>query len=406
MPRPALRVDRHGDITVRSERPGTWTASTYVRDQDGARRRVRATGATRSAARTALEDKLDERPSFLAQDITPDTTLADLLTKHFDELRSSGKVTAQTLDNYDYLIRRHLIPGVGNLRVMEATTGRLDRFIKTLAAHTPTQARHCRIILKAALGLAVRHDAIATNPVAGTATVAKHKTEIRALDVDEFATLRRRVALWQQGLNPMTGEPEHDNGRPRPADLLDVVDLLAAAGARTGEVLALLWRDVDFDATPPTVTISGTVVPIRGRGYVRQDHPKTDSGWRTVTLPRFAVETLQRLRERQGGDPDDAAPVLPSAAGTLRSPANFRRQWRAARSAAGFDWVTPKTFRKTVATLLDGERSTKAAAAQLGHSGTAVTRQHYIKKAHRAPDNSAILQAFAPPKQSGAAKGA
>jgi integrase len=174
--------------------------------------------------------------------------------------------------------------------------------------------------------------------------------------------------------------------------------MLAATGARTGEVLALLWRDVDLDAAPPTVTISGTVVPIRGQGYVRQDHPKTDSGWRTVTLPQFAVETLQRLREGRGGDPDDAAPVLPSASGTLRSPANFRRQWRAARSAAGFDWVTPKTFRKTVATLLDRERSTKAAAAQLGHSGTAVTRQHYIKKAHRAPDNSTILQALAPPQ--------
>jgi integrase len=280
---------------------------------------------------------------------------------------------------------------------MEATTGRLNRFIKTLAAHTPTQARHCRIILKAALSLAVRHDAITTNPVAGTATVPKRKSEIRALDVEEFSTLRRRVALWQQGLNPMTGEPEHDNGRLRPADLLNVVDLLVATGARTGEVLALLWRDVDFDAVPPTVTISGTVVPIRGQAYVRRDHPKTDSGWHTVTLPRFAVETLHRLRERQDGDPGDAAPVLPSAAGTLRSPANFRRQRRAARSAGGFDWVTPKTFRKTVAMLLDRERSTKAAAAQLGHSGTTVTRQHYIKKAHRAPDNSTILQALAPP---------
>jgi hypothetical protein len=68
-------------------------ASTYVRDQDGARRRVCATGPTKSAARTALEDKLDERPSFLAEDITPGTTLAELLAKHHDELRASGKVT-------------------------------------------------------------------------------------------------------------------------------------------------------------------------------------------------------------------------------------------------------------------------------------------------------------------------
>jgi integrase len=159
---------------------------------------------------------------------------------------------------------------------------------------------------------------------------------------------------------------------------------------------------VDLDAKPATVTITGTVVPIRGQGNIRQGHPKTGSGWRTVTLPRFAVETLGRLRERQGGTPDAAAPVLPSAPGTL-PPANFRRQWRAARAASGFDWAIPKTFRKTVATLLDRERSAKAAAAQLGHSGTAVTRRHYIKRAHRAPDNSTILQALAPSKSTGPA---
>jgi integrase len=87
--------------------------------------------------------------------------------------------------------------------------------------------------------------------------------------------------------------------------------------------------------------------------------------------------------------------VAPSVLGDSAHTPDSSFQWRAARSASGFDWVTPKTFRKTVATLLARERSTKA-AAQLGHSGTTVTRQHYIKKGHRATDNSTILQALAP----------
>jgi integrase len=66
----------------------------------------------------------------------------------------------------------------------------------------------------------------------------------------------------------------------------------------------------------------------------------------------------------------------------------------------GFEWVTPHTFRRTVATVLDRERSTDDAAAQLGHSDTAVTKAHYIAKAHRAPDVSDTLQQFArPPDQ-------
>jgi len=60
---------------------------------------------------------------------------------------------------------------------------------------------------------------------------------------------------------------------------------------------------------------------------------------------------------------------------------------------------TPTLARRcrTVATLLDRERSTDHAAAQLGHSDTAVTKAHYIAKAHRAPDVSNVLQQLSRP---------
>ena len=33
--------------------------------------------------------------------------------------------------------------------------------------------------------------------------------------------------------------------------------------------------------------------------------------------------------------------VFPSATGTVRDPSNYRKQWRTAREAIGFEWVTP-----------------------------------------------------------------
>ncbi|MDR2565911.1 MAG: hypothetical protein LBC97_07605 [Bifidobacteriaceae bacterium] len=44
-----------------------------------------------------------------------------------------------------------------------------------------------------------------------------------------------------------------------------------------------------------------------------------------------------------------------------------------------------------MATLLDRERTTADAAAQLGHSSPAVTRTHYVQKAHQAPDVTDVL---------------
>ncbi|WP_258041916.1 hypothetical protein [Brevibacterium sediminis] len=56
--------------------------------------------------------------------------------------------------------------------------------------------------------------------------------------------------------------------------------------------------------------------------------------------------------------------------------------------------ISPHVFRKSVATLIDAEATLEAAAAVLGHSGTAVTAKHYVKKATAAPDMSEILNRF------------
>ena len=171
--------------------------------------------------------------------------------------------------------------------------------------------------------------------------------------------------------------------------------MLLGTGARIGEVLAIRWEsDVDLTTNPATVTISGTVVRLPGKaadggGLIRQSHPKTDAGYRTVKLPAFARDTLMRLYLNATPTADHL--VFPSAAGTLRDPHNVRRQWRDARGEQ-FAWVTPHSFRKTVATLIDREATTEDAASQLGHSGTAVTRKHYIEKAASAPDLTDLPQ--------------
>ncbi|GAB2920802.1 hypothetical protein GCM10027280_04750 [Micromonospora polyrhachis] len=72
--------------------------------------------------------------------------------------------------------------------------------------------------------------------------------------------------------------------------------------------------------------------------------------------------------------------------------ASVRRQWRQARADTNLAWVTPHTFRKTVATLIKNEADTKSAAAQLGHSSEEVTDTYYIAKPVQAPDVSSILE--------------
>jgi integrase len=89
-------------------------------------------------------------------------------------------------------------------------------------------------------------------------------------------------------------------------------------------------------------------------------------------------------------NPHDA--IFTSRRGTWLSPNNVRRQWRQARADTGLGWVTPHTFRKTVATLIDKEADAKKAAALLGHASEDVTDTYYIAKPVLAPDVSDILE--------------
>lgn len=66
-------------------------------------------------------------------------------------------------------------------------------------------------------------------------------------------------------------------------------------GFRRGELGALTWRDIDFDAH--TVTISKAAA-LRQGGYTIKE-PKTKKGFRTVTLPKVCFDLLRQWKSQE-----------------------------------------------------------------------------------------------------------
>ena len=182
-------------------------------------------------------------------------------------------------------------------------------------------------------GLATRHDALEHNPVrdAGRISPGKPRRFPRALSVVETRELR----AWLS-----------NDEKARERDLPDLVDIILATGLRVGEALAVTWDAVDPSAG--TVEVRGTVIGVKERGLMIKPAPKTRAGFRTLLLPSWAVEML---RLRPPGRPDQT--VFCSALGGLRDRDNALGDLRNALNAAGFEWVTSHTFRRTVATLMD-----------------------------------------------------
>lgn len=381
MARQPLPLGTWGKIK-RTSTPNGEKAYARFRDYDGVTRQVEKVGKTPAAAERALVEALRDRSKLPVEDLTPDTrlgTVADAWLLEFAALdRAEG-----TRVLYGRALA-HVRKALGEVTLREATVPAVDRFLKAVSKSSgPSMGQICRVVLQGILGVAVRQGAIAANPVRDAAPITLPKREVRAFSVEAVILLRTQLKAWDAGLTK--------GNHPRTTDLADVVDMILATGVRSGEVLAIGWDHLDLSSDPCTVDIRGTMVWTKGEGLRVQAHPKSETSKRGLQLPPFAVEMLmRRMVESQ------SPMVFPSSLGTLRSPNNFRRQWRDFRDANGYEeWVTPKTFRKAVATLVKAEAGLDAAAGQLGHAGTAVTSKHYVEQTHQGPDVRDILQRFA-----------
>jgi len=384
--RPPLPVGTWGKIR-RTELPsGRWQAATRFRDYDGKTREVTAQGGSGAAAERSLVIGLSNRAYQADADITGDTRIRQLAELWLEEIEGEGGREDTTIANYRGVIAYSILPVLGDLRVKELTVSRADRFVKEAMKRTPGQASRIKGLLTWMLDMAVRHEAIRHNPMTSVTKVNTRHKAVRAMTEGQLKVIRDAVRAWRQP-GPDGRRPP---GPPPTDDLADIIEMFIATGARINEVLAIRDEDVELGTDKATVTISGTLKSVKGKGVVRKPTPKTDASFRTLTLPDFAANLL--LRRRVECPPNDLGAVFTSRNGTWKNASNVRRTWREIRLEIGMEWVTPHHFRKTVATIIERELGSKAAAAQLGHTSPSVTHRHYIEQSHVAPDMSEMLQ--------------
>ena len=361
--RPSLPLGKHGEIWTRRDGK-TFVAYCYYRDMDGVTRRVKASAPKAEAARLRLQDRLDTRGALGSGDITADSTVVKLAEAWQAQLGTGQS----TKDDYARHTKNHIIPAMGSLKLREVTVGRVEAFLNS-KKDKPSIARNCRTILSLMFGYAARLDAVDTNLVRDTSTV-KYARKVTAMSVEDLEAFRTHIGEW-------AGDREDRQY------VVDIADLFIATGLRPGELLGLLWSDIDFKDR--TLTVSGTLKVDSVNGFHRQPYPKSESGERTLVLPEFVWPMLAR---RKIADKSDK--VFPGRGDVWRRPANFHTTWKAAR---GEKWATvkQKDMRTAVATLIANESGSQAAAGQLGHSSDAVTLKHYIAKTKQTQDNSAVL---------------
>ncbi len=194
---------------------------------------------------------------------------------------SSGSLN--TVEHYKHTTR-HLAAGIGNIRLDKLTPDHVDRFLseKAQAGLSRSYIRQMRNTLVQAIGHAQGRGLVSRN-VADLSVLPKAKppTERRSLTAVEARSLLEAA------------RDEH-------LEALMVVGL--AVGLRPGELTGLLWSDLELDADPPTLRVSGSMKRRPDGSLVRDDPKRSRAGRRTVALPMVAVDALRTHLAKQAED--------------------------------------------------------------------------------------------------------
>jgi integrase len=140
-------------------------------------------------------------------------------------------------------------------------------------------------------------------------------------------------------------------------DRLAVAWHLTMTGLRRGEVLGLMWDDVDLATGMLTVRRSR----VQAGREIRTEAPKSDQGFRTLPMTATLMQRLQEFRMRQQMEATDAGPAYTSSGfvvtdelGAPLSPAWYSKEWRRMTGAAGLPGIRLHDARHSANSLMAG----------------------------------------------------
>ncbi len=286
--------------------------------------------------------------------------VADLWMEN-NRLRLKGSTDCR----YRNLLESHIIPDIGGRRIDLITGTEINAYladklqsgrIDNKGGLSPAYVRSIMLIINAVLTYAIDHD---MRPPLQTKIYKPqaHKKELQILSPPEQSKL---VSLCQSQLDPTAVG----------------VLLSLYAGLRIGEICALEWGDIDFEAQ--LIYVRKTVVRVRvpeggSRSMLVIESPKTASSYRVVPLCSWLIPLLNEVRS------NSISKYVVSTTLQFVSPRTYDYRYHRLLSLAELPGVNYHALRHTFATrCIEAGTDVKSLSEMLGHANAAVTLNIYV----------------------------
>jgi integrase len=273
----------------------------------------------------------------------------------------------RTVEFYEGMLRRHILPTLGSMRLGEVSRRDVQALIADRAAGGLARNTLTGMVatLKALCNHAIDHQVITQNPAARLGRFTRGRTEKEARKIDAYTQEELSLLL--------------DTAEEHYAADADLVTTKAWSGMRVGEVLGLQYPDIDVQGR--CIEVRRTID--RRKEGVQITSPKS-SRQRRVAIPQALTDRLARRRDIAAAQAvlNGQKPplwVFPNRAGQPKDAGNFdKRTWYPLLMKAGLRQLPPRALRHTYASLLI-QRGISLAfiQKQLGHASISTTVDIY-----------------------------
>ena len=354
----------NGEGSIRKRKDGRWEGRFTAAYDPATGKQIfkNVLGKTQAEVKEKLKKAMEEAKGL---DIirSGQYTVAEWMRLWF-EIYSKPSIRERSAEGYRNYIENHIIPHIGEIKLNKLTpmdiqkmynetktSGRVQRVnSKKEAGVSNRLVRGMHMVLHNSLEQAVREGLLAKNPTEFCKIPKIEKKEMKVIPPEQIGAYLKEAE--NHGVLPM-------------------LYLELTSGLRRGELLALLWSDLDIEKRTISVNRQVNVV----KGGLQINPPKTANSVRTIVIPQKTVELLIEEHEKH---PDNPYMFPSPVTGEMYNPDAVGRIHKKLLKRAGIQDIRFHDLRHTFATLaLNSGVDIKTLSNMLGHYSAGFTLDTY-----------------------------